>query len=155
VVSGDEIMFQRQTALHRWPIGFFALVLLATVAGAVLENERATLRGHTGWIGGVAFAPDGQTLATASADQTVQLWEVATGQEQATLQANAGEIRSVAWSPDGQTLAAGTRYGSVKIWRLSTRQELATLPGHLGDVWSVAFAPDGKTLVSGDGDWNR
>ena len=34
------------------------------------------LTGHTGCVWSVAFAPDGHTLATGSADQTVILWDV-------------------------------------------------------------------------------
>jgi WD40 repeat protein len=34
------------------------------------------LTGHTGAINGVAFAPDGRTLATTSTDQTAILWDV-------------------------------------------------------------------------------
>jgi ribosome assembly protein 4 len=34
-----------------------------------------TLRGHTGWVLGLAFSPDGQQIASASADGTVKIWK--------------------------------------------------------------------------------
>src|SRR5262249_6525996 len=47
--------------------------------------ERGGPRGHTGDITCVAFAPDGASLATASWDKTVKVWQIGTGQERTTL----------------------------------------------------------------------
>jgi WD40 repeat protein len=67
------------------------LLLLATLlarasldrssAARADEQEPATLEGHTDREWSVAFSPDGKTLASTSADQTVKLWEVATGKK--------------------------------------------------------------------------
>ena len=58
-------------------------------------QEVLTLSGHTNAVSGVAFSPDGTRLATASADQTAKVWDVASGQEVLTLPAT--PIRSMAW----------------------------------------------------------
>jgi WD40 repeat protein len=42
-------------------------------------KERATLKGHTGWVRSVAYSPDSKTLASGSEDETIKLWDVATG----------------------------------------------------------------------------
>ena len=49
-----------------------------------------TLTGHTNWVYGVAFSPDGRLLATASADKTARLWDPATGERLRTLTGHAG-----------------------------------------------------------------
>ena len=111
--------------------------------------DELTLEGHAGWVMSVAFSPDGQRLASGSGDQTVKIWDSATGKELFSLKGHAGQVRSVAFSPDGQRLASASEDQTVKIWDSATGKELFALKGHAGWVWSVAFSPDGQRLASG------
>jgi WD40 repeat protein len=70
----------------------------------------------------VSWSPDGGTLASASLDKTVRLWDAASGKELATLTGHTGAVRSVSWSPDGKTLASASEDKTVKLWDASPRK---------------------------------
>jgi RNA polymerase sigma factor (sigma-70 family) len=105
---------------------------------------------HQSFVGGVAFAPDGRTLASTSWDGTVRFWDAATGEPSAkfpTLR-EPDEALSLAYSPDGTKLAIGHNAGWVRLWDLAAGRELLRAKVHHGDVQSVAFAPDGRTFAT-------
>ena len=107
--------------------------------------------GHSGFVTSVVFSSDGKTLASSSWDNTIRLWDVATGQAK-TLNGHSSWVYSVAFSPNGKTLASGSHDKTVKLWDVATGQA-KTLHGHSSWVSSVAFSPDGKTIASGSGDY--
>ena len=129
----------------------------SSLAAILINNPYAgTLTGHTSLVSSVAFAPDGQTLASASDEGMVVLWDLADRDRPRRLglplTGHTGTVSSVAFAPDGQTLASASFDGTVVLWDLADRDRPRRLgqplTGHTGTVSSVAFAPDGQTLAS-------
>lgn len=113
------------------------------LAGKLLK----TLTGHKGWVNQVRFSPDGQTLVSASEDQTIKLWNIKTGNLVRTLSGHQQRVTSVVFSPDGQTIASGSGDRTVRLWNLNNN-DTQILEAHTDQVNSVEFSPDGQWLVS-------
>jgi len=107
-----------------------------------------TLRGHTGYIGRIAWSPDGRLLASPSADETIRLWDAETGECLRTLSGHSGSVVSAAFDPTGRMLASGSDDQTVKLWRAATGRLLDTLHGHADGVRSVVWNSQGHKLAS-------
>jgi tricorn protease-like protein len=112
-------------------------------------KERGSLRGHTNDVCSIAISADSKTLASASKDKTVKLWDLTTGKERATLKGHTSPVLAVAIAADGKTLASASADGTVKLWDLAAGKEQASLKGHASGDLSVAITADAHTLVSG------
>ena len=133
-------------------------------------------KGHDSAVSSIAFSPNGNTLVSASYDNTVRLWDAKTGEYlrrltgcnnwflallrglfslknkyQRTPTVRTSQVTSVAFSPDGSTLAIGDSK-TVQLWDGETGKHLRTLAGHAGVVLSTAFDPAGRLLASGSSD---
>ncbi len=116
------------------------------------ESLLRTLEEHTGWVHSVAFHPDGRILASGSQDQTVRLWDVASGQEVQWPLKGTSPVYSVAFSFDGHTLAWGSEDGRVRLWYMAGGREVQWRLRCTSSVYSVAFSPGGDLLASASAD---
>jgi serine/threonine-protein kinase len=108
-----------------------------------------TLQGHRGALNGIAISPDGKTLASGSVDNTIRLWDVATGEERATLTGHRNEIVELAFTQDGKTLVSCSSDDTIRVWNVETREELRTIAAHSRDVHSIQLTADGEIISSG------
>jgi eukaryotic-like serine/threonine-protein kinase len=121
-------------------------------SGDRAENRvplRATLSGHTGPVWSVAFAPDGETLATGSDDASLRFWNTATALETAQLPGHNSAVFALAFAHNGTFLVSGDGDGTLRLWDVATRQESAVLPHHGGNVRRIAISPDDTTVAVG------
>lgn len=126
--------------------GSRGLMWIWRVADAKLLS---TMNGHTAEVTSLSFSRDGKTLASASEDGTVRVWDTATGHPRRTIAAaHAGGATSVAVAPDGKHVASGGKDKTVKLWSVATGQLAQTLSGHTEELRHVRFTGDGQTLVS-------
>jgi eukaryotic-like serine/threonine-protein kinase len=108
---------------------------------------RSGLEAHIG----LAFSPDGSTLAADGPDGSLTFWETATW----TRRVPEGEslrISDAAFSPDGSILATSSERGTIQLWNVAKGKSILTMPGHTSGARSVAFSPDGRTVASGGED---
>jgi competence ComEA-like helix-hairpin-helix protein len=97
----------------------------------------------------LALSPDGATLATASTDQNVTLWDTATAAARKRLPGNGSDVRLLVYSPDGRWLASGDAGPFIRLREAATGRQQASL--HLGDnqhPYDLAFSPDSRTLLA-------
>jgi WD40 repeat protein len=145
---------------HPWRVDRLAFSpdgkLLASASDGVLRlwdgataAPRSPGEGHLAGIVGLAVAPDGKTVATAGLDETLRLWDAATGQELRRRRTNG---HAVAFAPDGQTLALSgySKDFPPLLVEAATGRKLRAYPGaKLYLVHGLAFSPDGTRLVAG------
>ena len=127
-------------------------------------DEKRTLRGHTGIIGGIAWYP-GSTLpsSTVSSDSVnlasgaggqgganeIHLWSLSHDTPISTLQGHTDRICRVEFHPSGQYLASASFDTTWRLWDIETTTELLLQEGHSRQVFAVSFNTDGSLLASG------
>ncbi len=108
--------------------------------------------GHTNAVFAVAFSPDGKTALSASADQTLILWDVASGNNIRRFIGHASGVVGVAFSPDGRTALSGADDGTMILWDVASGEAIRRFQGHTATVTGVRFSADGKVALSGSYD---
>lgn len=81
-------------------------------------------------------------------DETLALWDVASGQCQRVFDRVPGLIWCLAWSPDDKYVLTGSNDSSVSLWEIETGKCLQIMKGHSGCIQSVSWSPDGKTALT-------
>ena len=114
----------------------------------------SVLAGHADPVNVLTLYVKSEILATGSADKTVQLWNIESGDPTKPLHILAGHTGSITamdFSANGKFLASGSSDKTIRLWDVATGQHLHTLTGHTGEIGAVAFLGN-KALASGSSD---
>lgn len=116
--------------------------------------EKKSLNGHTNIITSASFSPDGTRIVTASWDNTIRIWDAATGKIIGRpLEGHNDIVSSANFSPDGTHIVSASWDATIRIWdALTGRQIGQPLVEHAGEVRYAAFSSDGKRIVSASED---
>lgn len=105
------------------------------------------LSGHGALVNDVRWSPKRDIVASASADNSVRLWNAATGTEMCTLR-HPDYVRSLAWNENGTLLVSCSTDRVVRVWNVDRKQESLVLEGHTETVVSASFSADGRLVGS-------
>ncbi len=160
------------------PRSYIALILFSLIAISplILEGriyaaalEGVQVKGIEGAdINSVTFDASGAQVVTASDDNTIKLWDAATGVERGEFtghQEVCADEEEKCWvwgadfSPDGERAVSASRDRTAIVWDTSNAATVTTLRGHGASIYDVAWSPDGSAIATASGDdkviiWN-
>ncbi len=130
---------------------------LARAIDERVGGQAFALVGHTDAVSSVVVSPDGTFILSGSDDDTVRLWDRASGKEKWKLTAGLGNVLSVTVTPDGKRAfvgggLAGGKDFAVRQYDLATRAEISRLVGHFKPVWGIAVSRDTRQVLTGSAD---
>lgn len=109
-----------------------------------------TLRGTGSAVNALLFLPGDRTLAAASDDKTVSMWDLGTRRQRRVLVGHEYGVESIATDADATVLASDGGFSTVRVWNLAAGREVRRLKGHRFKVEALAISPDGRLLATAD-----
>jgi WD40 repeat protein len=110
----------------------------------------ARLEGHSARVRSLRWSPDGAKIVTSGEDETLVVWDVATGKSN-TIRGHLGNVHQSNWSNANQLVSA-SEDKTVRGWDAETGKQTFSLEGHEAAVYSACWSPDNKYIVSGSAD---
>ncbi|MGC0120028.1 TIR domain-containing protein [Pseudoalteromonas piscicida] len=116
------------------------------------KDSKKELEKHFDSVTSVAISPDSKIIASGSKDETIMLWDFASGKLIRKLIGHNGAINSIDFSPDGRTLVSGSDDKKIMIWDVENYKLKGILRGHLGRINSVIYDSVNRSIISASSD---
>lgn len=136
---------------------FFALIVTAPfmlegrIYAAMMEAVR--MDGIEGAdINAVSFDASGARIATSSDDNSVRLWDAATGVQLASFTGHKENVWAANFSPDGTRVVSASRDLTARVWSAASGAEILKLEGHLSTVRDALYDPKGRYIATASSD---
>jgi WD40 repeat protein len=122
-------------------------LLLFKVDDAAKPAPTHTLTGHNGLISSAAISADARYALSGSYDNTLILYDLASGQAMRTFVGHTDVVTDVAFSPGGEWIGSTGRDNILMLWDMATGQVVRRFAEHVNDVDSLSFSSDGKLVA--------
>ena len=104
--------------------------------------------GHKGPVHSLAISPNGQTIVSGSADDTVRIWKNTVEGFSQTIKTHSQPVKSVALNQDGSLLLTGSNDKILRVFQLHDRKFMFSIQAHSNWVNSAQFSPDTRLIAS-------
>ena len=134
----DSLLASGGKSLQLWP--------LVNLEKGAIPTPR-TLQGHTSFINQLAISEDDQTLISASADQTIRLWQIDSGVQQGVLEGHQSYVNSL--RIEGTDLWSADQDGTLLIWDLHQQKPIRRIQGFDRDIWRFVLQSSSTLITIG------
>ncbi len=107
-----------------------------------------TYSGHSGIVNALTWSPDGSRIASASVDQTVQVWGATDGSHPFTFHGHSAPVRDVAWQHNGQLIASASRDKTVQVWNANNGSNPVIYRDRSLPINVLTWSPDSTQIAS-------
>jgi WD40 repeat protein len=113
-------------------------------------GDRRALR-HQGSVRGAVYSPDGKRILSWSTDNTLRLWDAATGAAIGEPLRHQGWVGGAVYSPDSKRILSWSLDKTLRLWDAATGVAIGEPLRHEGGVTGAVYSPDGQHILS----WSR
>ena len=125
-----------------------AWLVLGSVAAFAREPVLMVQLGHSSRVSSIAVGPDSRYALSCSWDDTIRLWDLASGREIRVFRGS-GYINKVAYDPLGRYALAASFDGSLMLWNLRDGEPVWQISDRDGHIQSLDISPDGRFILTG------
>ena len=147
------------SSVHVWDATTGTIILISMLSIDLTEKKlpshqkvSALFPTNNQTVDTLAWSSDGTRIASALDNDSIHLWNIATGADSLFLSSQPGTTNALAWSPDGASIAGVSGNVSVQIRSAITGNLSFTYTGHTQAVLSLAWSPNGKYIASAGAD---